>query len=85
VESAANYESLKSQHLRALVAGERGERFAVEAAGLHLDYSKNRITDETVRLRALRRPFAMQLRARASLALEAAQSIGRRRVSVRLP
>jgi glucose-6-phosphate isomerase len=28
----------------------RGERFAVEAAGLYLDYSKNRITDETVRL-----------------------------------
>ena len=28
----------------------RGERFTVEAAGIYLDYSKNRITDETVRL-----------------------------------
>jgi len=29
---------------------ERGERLAVEAAGIYLDYSKNRITDETLRL-----------------------------------
>ncbi len=28
----------------------RGERFTVEAVGIYLDYSKNRITDETVRL-----------------------------------
>jgi glucose-6-phosphate isomerase len=28
----------------------RGERFTVEAAGIYLDYSKNRITDETIRL-----------------------------------
>ena len=28
----------------------RGERFALEAAGIYLDYSKNRITDETLRL-----------------------------------
>jgi glucose-6-phosphate isomerase len=28
----------------------RGERFTVEAAGVYLDYSKNRITDETIRL-----------------------------------
>ena len=40
--------------LRSLFAGDpsRGERFAAEAAGLYLDYSKNRITDETVRLLA---------------------------------
>jgi glucose-6-phosphate isomerase len=39
-------------HLRALFAADttRGERLTAEAAGLHLDYSKNRITDETVRL-----------------------------------
>jgi glucose-6-phosphate isomerase len=39
-------------HLRDLFAAdpERAERFAVDAAGLHLDYSKNRITDETLRL-----------------------------------
>ena len=37
-------------HLRTLFAEDpgRGERFAVEAAGLYLDYSKNRITDETL-------------------------------------
>ncbi|HEY2336387.1 MAG TPA: glucose-6-phosphate isomerase [Burkholderiales bacterium] len=39
-------------HLRRLFAGDpgRGERFAAEAAGLYLDYSKNRIDDETLRL-----------------------------------
>jgi glucose-6-phosphate isomerase len=39
-------------HLRDLFAKDpaRAERFTVEAAGLSLDYSKNRITDETVRL-----------------------------------
>ncbi len=48
----AHFEREKSQHLRALFAADprRGERFAVEAVGLHLDYSKNRITDETIRL-----------------------------------
>src|SRR5262249_30038194 len=39
-------------HLRDLFAADpgRAERFAFEAVGLHFDYSKNRITDETVRL-----------------------------------
>lgn len=39
-------------HLKDLFAQDptRGERFKVEAAGIYLDYSKNRITDETVRL-----------------------------------
>jgi glucose-6-phosphate isomerase len=39
-------------HLRELFAGDprRGERMRAEAAGLYLDYSKNRITDETMRL-----------------------------------
>ena len=48
----AHYETVKDLHLRALFASDAGraERFAVEAAGLFLDYSKNRITDETVRL-----------------------------------
>jgi glucose-6-phosphate isomerase len=47
-----HYESVKDLHLRALFANDSGraERFAVEATGLFLDYSKNRITDETVRL-----------------------------------
>jgi glucose-6-phosphate isomerase len=39
-------------HLRELFAGDpgRGERMCAEAAGLYLDYSKNRVTDETMRL-----------------------------------
>src|SRR5262249_60377847 len=39
-------------HLRDLFAADarRGRRMAVEALGLYLDYSKNRITDETLRL-----------------------------------
>ncbi|HYB15377.1 MAG TPA: glucose-6-phosphate isomerase [Streptosporangiaceae bacterium] len=39
-------------HLRELFAAdpERGERLTAEAAGLYLDYSKNRVTDETMRL-----------------------------------
>jgi glucose-6-phosphate isomerase len=43
---------LAGRHLRQLFAEDpgRAERFAAEAAGLSLDYSKNRITDETVRL-----------------------------------
>src|SRR5213080_771741 len=45
-------EALRETHLRALFAAdpERGERFSLEAEGLFLDYSKNRITDETIRL-----------------------------------
>jgi len=40
------------QHLRELFAAdpERGTRFTLEAAGLYLDYSKNRIDAETIRL-----------------------------------
>jgi len=43
---------LASVSLRELFAQDpqRGERLAVEAAGIYLDYSKNRITDETLRL-----------------------------------
>src|SRR5215468_8387373 len=45
-------QQMRARHLRDLFAedAERGRRLAVEAAGLYLDYSKNRITDETVRL-----------------------------------
>src|SRR6516165_6603227 len=47
-----HYQKLKAVHLRQLFADdrERGERLAIEAAGLYLDYSKNRITDERLRL-----------------------------------
>jgi len=43
---------IAGRHLRELFAADpgRAERFAVEAAGLYLDYSKNRITEETMRL-----------------------------------
>ena len=48
----AHFADVKDTHLRQLFADDpgRAERFAVEGAGLHLDYSKNRITDETIRL-----------------------------------
>jgi glucose-6-phosphate isomerase len=47
-----HYQKLKPVHLRQLFADDRGrgERFAIEAVGVYLDYSKNRITDETLRL-----------------------------------
>jgi glucose-6-phosphate isomerase len=49
---AEHYEQIKDVHLRRLFAEDpgRGERLTAEAAGLYLDYSKHRITDETVRL-----------------------------------
>ena len=42
----------RKEHLRKLFAAdpERGQRMTVEAAGIYLDYSKNRITDQTVKL-----------------------------------
>jgi glucose-6-phosphate isomerase len=49
---AAHYDTIARLHLRKLFADDpkRGERMASEAAGLYLDYSKNRITDETLKL-----------------------------------
>ena len=46
----AHYQAMKGVHLRRLFAGDpkRGERMAVEGAGVYLDYSKNRINDETL-------------------------------------
>jgi glucose-6-phosphate isomerase len=47
-----HHEEIAGAHLRELFASDpgRGERMTAEAAGLYLDYSKNRITDETLRL-----------------------------------
>ena len=47
-----HYQKVRDLHLRTLFADDsgRGERFALEAAGIYLDYSKNRITGETLRL-----------------------------------
>jgi glucose-6-phosphate isomerase len=49
---AKHYSQIEGRHLRQLFAEDptRGERFCAQAAGLYLDYSKNRITDETVGL-----------------------------------
>ena len=47
-----HHQEIAGRHLRDLFADDpgRGERLTAEAAGLYLDYSKNRITDETMRL-----------------------------------
>jgi glucose-6-phosphate isomerase len=47
-----HHDRIKGVHLRQLFAEDRkrGERLVVEAAGIYFDYSKNRITDETLRL-----------------------------------
>src|SRR5262245_46369262 len=49
---AAHFSTARNLHLRDLFAQDpkRGERMTLEAAGLYLDYSKNRITDETLKL-----------------------------------
>jgi len=48
----SHYEKVRPVHLRNLFADDpqRGERMTAEAAGIFLDYSKNRVTGETVRL-----------------------------------
>jgi glucose-6-phosphate isomerase len=48
----AHHEKVRGLHLRRLFAEdpERGERMTAEDVGIYLDYSKNRITDETLEL-----------------------------------
>ncbi|MCC6472819.1 MAG: glucose-6-phosphate isomerase [Burkholderiales bacterium] len=48
----AHHAAVRDIHLRRLFAEDprRGERMALEAAGVHLDYSKNRVSAETLRL-----------------------------------
>src|SRR6266571_5314156 len=48
----SHYKGIEPVHLRQLFAEdpERAERMSVEGAGLYLDYSKNRVTDETLQL-----------------------------------
>ena len=48
----AHYDVVHNLHLRKLFADDpgRGEQMTAEAAGIYLDYSKNRITAETLRL-----------------------------------
>ncbi len=49
---AAHHQQLRNTHLRDLFQSDptRGQRLTLEATGLYFDYSKNRITDETLRL-----------------------------------
>jgi glucose-6-phosphate isomerase len=49
---AQHHEDIRGRHLRELFDADqaRGERMVIEGAGLSLDYSKNRITEETVKL-----------------------------------
>src|SRR5256886_14095000 len=48
----AHYQQIQGKSLKQLFADDpaRGERFTVETGGIFLDYSKNRITDETLKL-----------------------------------
>src|SRR5438270_2120524 len=48
----AHHQKIRDRHLRQLFADDptRGERMTVDAVGLFLDYSKNRVTDETLKL-----------------------------------
>jgi glucose-6-phosphate isomerase len=48
----AHYQNARELHLRRLFADDptRGKRMTIEAVGLFLDYSKNRVTDETLKL-----------------------------------
>jgi glucose-6-phosphate isomerase len=48
----AHFQTLRYQHLRALFAEDpqRGERLTLEAIGIYLDYSRNRVTGETMQL-----------------------------------
>ena len=48
----AHYHEMKDVHLRTLFTQDpkRGERMTCEVSSLYLDYSKNRVTDETIRL-----------------------------------
>jgi glucose-6-phosphate isomerase len=47
-----HYDQVRALHLRDLFAADpdRGQRLTAEAVGLFLDYSKNRVTDETLKL-----------------------------------
>jgi glucose-6-phosphate isomerase len=49
---AAHYEKIRGIHLRTLFADDasRGERLALSAEGFYFDYSKHRVTDETLKL-----------------------------------
>lgn len=79
----AHYADMKDTQLKQLFAEDasRGEKFAAEGAGLFLDYSKNRITEETVRLLlALARERKLEERRAAMFAGEKINTTERRSV-----
>jgi glucose-6-phosphate isomerase len=51
-----HFAQVSGYHLRTLFMQDpsRGERFSAESEGIYLDYSKNRITEETIRIRGSR-------------------------------
>jgi glucose-6-phosphate isomerase len=51
-ELSAHYEQIRDTHLRDLFATDprRGERMTLDACGIYLDYSKNRVTYDTIRM-----------------------------------
>jgi glucose-6-phosphate isomerase len=72
-ELKLHFEKIRGEHLRDLFAAdpERGERLVADGAGLHLDFSKNRITDETLMLlSALARQRGVEERREAMFAGE---------------
>jgi glucose-6-phosphate isomerase len=79
----AHQRTLRDVHLRELFRRDpaRGERLTAEAAGLYLDYSKNRVTDETLaRLLALAEATGVRARRDAMFAGEAINVTERRPV-----
>ena len=61
---AAHYDQVSQRHLRQLFADDpaRGERLTATAVGIALDYSKNRVTDETRRVDGAHRQAPSQHR-----------------------
>src|SRR5687767_10440853 len=72
-----HYLAIKERHLRDLFAEDpaRGERLTAEGAGLFLDYSKNRVTDETIDL-------LLALAASADLSARIAAMFGGEKINV---
>ncbi len=74
---AGHYEDIRRLHLRELFAADagRGERMVAEGAGLVLDYSKNRITDETI-------PLLVELAQQSGLAARTEAMFSGERINV---
>jgi glucose-6-phosphate isomerase len=88
---AAHCTAVEGLHLRRLFDNDpdRGQRLALEAAGIYFDYSKQRVTDETVRLLlALAKERGLEDRRRAMFAGEVINATERRaalHVALRMP